>query len=76
MSKNIYIFEEVEFLTNSYHEGGGLVVIASDLDELKELVKVDKYIHLTESEIDSAKIFELKDSPPSEYFVFPDAGCC
>lgn len=34
----IYIFEYVGQLTDSYHSGGGLVVVASSKEHVKELV--------------------------------------
>ena len=46
----IFIFEQVEQLTSSYHGGGGLVIIAESEEHAKELIMADKYINLSDEE--------------------------
>lgn len=86
------ILKDVQHLTGRYHEDGGLVVIAKDLERAKEMFvrneisdeeycrldDYDKYhIQPTEEEWSKAITYDLKDDNAEEtYYVFPDAGCC
>ena len=85
----VYIFKEVEQLTDNYHEGGGLVVVAKDKEHVKELIKwaneYDKWdethlkdaeIALTEKEWEGVIVYPTNDDAKANVFVFPDAGCC
>jgi len=86
---NVYIFENIDELTDRYHEGGGLVVIANNKRRAKKIA--EEYIHdpwdygnekphikLSDEEHKVAKSYKL--DPLKKYkeavFVFPDAGCC
>lgn len=74
----IFIFEEVEELTDRYHPGGGLVVIAENETEARELIATIESIKLTEEEWEEVLVYELsafQDVEP-KMFIFPDAGCC
>lgn len=72
----IFIFENVMELTERYHSGGGLVVIAKDKFEVNELIKDDPYIKLTKEDWSTVKIYSLEEPVEPEVFIFPDAGCC
>lgn len=88
----VIILKDVQHLTGRWHGGGGLVVIAKDLERAKEMFvrdeisdeeyfrldDYDKYhIQPTEKEWEKAIIYDLKDDDAEEtYYVFPDAGCC
>jgi hypothetical protein len=73
----IFIIENIRGqLTNRYHDGGGLAVIAKDLEQAKEIIKVDKDILPIEEDWNNAIVYELKDCEVATYYVFPDAGCC
>ena len=73
----IFIFEQVEQLTDNYHGGGGLVIIAESEEHAKELIKADKYINPSDEEWWSAAVYRLDEYNISPtYYVFPDAGCC
>lgn len=72
----VIIFEYVSELTNRYHDDGGLVIIAKDIESAKALISKDEYIRPTEEEWEKAIIYDLKDEVEERYFVFPDAGCC
>lgn len=74
--KNIFIFERIGQLSYNYHSEGGLVIIAKDIDEAKEIIKVDKNIQPTEEDWKEVKVYKLKEEVESRYFTFPDAGCC
>lgn len=73
----IFILENVEQLTDRWHSGGALVIVAKGIKNAKEIIKQDEYIQPTEREWEKAIIYELKDSNyKEEYYVFQDAGCC
>lgn len=73
----MYVWENVNELTDNYHDGGGLVIISNDLESAREL--------LTKSIPLKSKCQALKVDPSyvtsvtaekDEIFIFPDAGCC
>lgn len=66
----LFIFEYVDALTQSYHDGGGLVVVAKDLESAKLLQPAIK-------DTEPTIVYDL----PAKYkeeasYVFPDTGCC
>lgn len=72
----IFIFESVNRLTGQYHHSGGLVIIADNQEQAKDLIKDDSDIAVSDEEWNSVEIFELKDETKPKYWIFPDAGCC
>lgn len=69
---NLYVWNGIGGITDNYHDGGGLMIIAEDLAAASELLR---------------GVTPLKDFPkppdlvrecngPSEIKVFPNAGCC
>lgn len=74
--KKIFIWENLSKVSNSYHSGGGLVIIAEDLEEAKSLAQADGNIKFEEGELNSFKEFVVMGEATSEVIVFPDAGCC
>jgi L-lactate utilization protein LutB len=73
----IFIFEYIHQLTDNYHGGGGLVIIAKDKEHAEELIKDDRSLKISQKEWEVVKSYELKDDKVKpEYWVMPDAGCC
>ena len=68
---NVYIWEEVDDLTDNYHSGGGTVVIANSLEEARKQLP-ENCSAQTDHPIFEA---ELNAITP-RVFVFPNAGCC
>lgn len=68
----MFIWESVSGLTCNYHDGGGLVVVASSLARARELAP-GKSDALT---VEPDKTYTLADSEEERTFVFPDSGCC
>lgn len=74
----ILIFDFIAELTSSYHNGGGLVVIARCIESAKKLIKTDGYIRITDNEWSHVIIYPLQETIDTEekLFIFPNAGCC
>lgn len=73
---NVYIFEDCSDLTDSWHSGGGLVVIARDSDHVAELISSDPNIQLSDVDWQEVKIVRAADDAEPAVYVFADAGCC
>jgi hypothetical protein len=72
----IFVFENVDQLTYSYHSGGGMVIVAKDLEQAKSLIADDKDCVPTQQEWDSVIVYETIYDTEPRVFIFPDAGCC
>lgn len=71
---NLYVWEYVDALTNNYHSGGGLVVIAGSVERAREMAMA-KNVNFAEKEL--APDIAAETSCDSEHcWIFPDAGCC
>lgn len=70
----IFIWEKLENLTDSYHSGGGLVVIASSVEAAIELAR-GFLVEFSDTEL--TPDLELNCEHGEErVFLFPDEGCC
>lgn len=80
---NIYVWEYADGVTDSLHDGGGVLVVAATVDKARE--QWGEYAR----NFDGVKPLSntaLDDDPqhvwPTEFFaeeriiVFPDLGCC
>ncbi len=80
ISKHIFIFEDVDEVSDNYHKEGGVIFVASNREEVEDMAKLNGNILLTSEDWKEVKIFTIcncNDSEKkSEVFVFPDAGCC
>lgn len=73
----MFIIQSCSQLTDSYHSGGGIAIIASDIDDAKKLVFGVDCIEISDDEWKSAEVFELADkNTPTNFWIFPNAGCC
>lgn len=72
----IYIFEYIEQVSGNFHSGGGLVIIAKDIEDAKKLISVDERIQPTEDEWLKVESYDLSENVESKFWVMPDAGCC
>ncbi len=74
--KSLFVWESVSGLTEQYHDGGGVLVIAGSLELAREL--------LAKSVPDPKACDALTDPPDftapvvaeDRVTIFPDAGCC
>jgi uncharacterized membrane protein YvbJ len=74
---NMFIFENADKVSDNYHEGGGLVIVAADIEQVKQLVEATNgSVRLSDDDINKVIVYPLKGSHEAKIFVFPDAGCC
>lgn len=89
---NVYIWENTAPVSDSWHNNGGLLVIADSLDEARILAgdHIGKFLsqrkleELVTAEWLTAEADHVLESVPQLSFneevpkviVFPDAGCC
>ena len=83
---NIYVFPYISNLTERYHSGGGLVVVARDRDHVLELIHTeydpDDYWNdnhqttINESEWDKVVIYPTDPNADPKAYFFANAGCC
>lgn len=79
----MFIFEDCCQLTDSYHSGGSMVVIARDSDHVRELLAEYESVSLTDIDWDEALTYSVGTDPfdpdaavEPRVFIFPNAGCC
>ena len=73
----VFIWSGLSHLTDNYHHGGGLVVVAESLEQARELFKPP----LVPAECDAFTVepdraLPVPDDAKEEVFIFEDAGCC
>ena len=74
--KKMFVWENVSDLTGNYHDGGGVVVIADNMDVARELL-------VKNGARKGCEVFKLDpdysasvEADEDKVFIFPDAGCC
>lgn len=75
----IFLFEEPEQVTDSYHSGGSVMVVASSKTSAKQLLEDYPGIILSADDWTGVREFELApvgSGYTPEVFIFPDSGCC
>jgi len=88
---NVYVFKDVEQLTDNYHCEGGLVVVAKNENHVEELIKdtnkiswdesddftlIGADIRLSDEEWADMIVYPTNNDAEPRVYVFPDAGCC
>lgn len=68
----LFVWSDVANCSNSYHSGGGVVVIASDQKRAIELAAMEGAF-IADDELPEVYIVE---SVVEKVYIFPDAGCC
>lgn len=75
---NIYIWKNLNNVTNSYHNGGGLAIVARNLDHAKELVR-ERLAHqedIPNLDLNPDAVYTLANDEEPAVLIFPDQGCC
>ena len=70
---NIFIWEQIEKVSNNYHREGGLVIFAESEQRARELANSTDGVELGDEPPDHVISC---DETPENVIVFPDAGCC
>ncbi len=89
MSKKLYVYEYVEKLTTSWHDGGGLVIVTtgdpSDAWQAENARIAAEHpsnaVYLDPAQIiqvlpEPDHVYEVPDDSPDAVIKFPDQGCC
>ena len=72
---NAYIWYNTGPISGNYHDGGGLLIVAPDIDRARELWQEDFGGIAADDDPD----LTLRLADPDEFervVTFPDAGCC
>ena len=87
----VWVFQRIASVSDSYHGGGGLAVVASSPTEAKKLMRRVNGTPVTEGyewgpkvaiDVDAVDFrkatatYEAGAGAEPRVFVFPDAGCC
>jgi UDP-N-acetylmuramate-alanine ligase len=72
----LFVFQYIGQVSENYHSGGGLAIVANDEEHVKELVQKEEYIEVSEKDWEQVVIYNISDNTEAKIFVFPDAGCC
>lgn len=70
----IFIWERVEKCSDSFHEEGGVVVIADNEDVARDVANSVEGCNIQPEEKPVASYDVFADE--EKVFIFPDAGCC
>jgi|SRR5579875_864282 len=76
LKMKMFVFQYLEQVSENFHAGGGLIVIAKDEEHVKELILNEEFIEIKDAEWKDVVVYELKNEEKPRIFVFPDAGCC
>ena len=76
----IVILENLAAVSDHYHHGGGLAIVASSFEEALALANARPGVEITVEDIKAAlkegNLYEVKEHHLPKVYVFPDAGCC
>ena len=72
----VFIWNSVSNLTTNWHDGGGLVVVAHDLDDARKRISEDGRDACEAMTKGPDVVYEVIEPAEAAVFVFPDAGCC
>lgn len=70
-----FVWRVVERVTDNYHDGGGVLAVAYDLESARALI--DAQAPSCSAGLDAPDIeFVVSDETPPMVELFPNAGCC
>lgn len=72
----MYVWENVSGLTNNWHDGGGALVIAEDLEMARILLLRNGVSESSETLTKEPDFTTSVETNEEKVFIFPDAGCC
>lgn len=78
----VFVWNNIDVMSESYHSGGGVVIIANDLKSARNLAKKEEVsasettdysdIYTTQP----SRTIDVVSAEKPEVFLFPNAGCC
>jgi hypothetical protein len=71
-----YLWHEIPNVTDRYHPGGSVLVIATCLEDAHNLILETIGAHCEALSVEPTRTWLVPDDSPREVLVFPDAGCC
>lgn len=72
----VFVWENVEQVSNNWHSDGGVVVFANDESRAREIANSTPGCNIKDNEVPS-DIRDLRGSKNKEaVYIFPNAGCC
>ncbi len=71
-----FIWERVSEVSENWHCGGGLLVVAADRAQAVAMIEAEPACSVDEREWKEVLILELAGNPEPLLLTFPDAGCC
>lgn len=69
----LFIWQDAQSITDNWHSGGSVVVIAPDEARARELANAVENCNIDESEMPE-KVGNIESG--ERVWIFPDAGCC
>ena len=73
---NMYVWEDIQELTDNYHSDGGLVVLASSEARARELA-IERGVKFGQNDVpDVYPLCACSATEEERVYLFPDAGCC
>lgn len=73
----LFIWEDIDGITDMWHDGGGLVIVAEDLaDALAQWTARSEIGGTRDVLPEPDQVYELTGESERKVFVFPNAGCC
>lgn len=72
----VFVFEYIDKVSEEYHEGGGLLIVAKTEERAKELINAEEYVNVTAKEWTEVVVIDAMPDAEERLIVFPDAGCC
>lgn len=74
---NMFIWNYVSDLTQNYHNGGALIIVAKDLTTALSDLKASGVSDVCEAHSKAPnRIYNLSESEVPSIMIFKDSGCC
>ena len=71
----IWLFVDAWTVTDNYHDGGSVMVIAETRGQVENLL-AHTNVELSDADWEDVRTFPTHSYVPAEVFIFPDSGCC
>jgi hypothetical protein len=72
----LFVWEHVSALTERYHDGGGVTIIAESLEAARKMYMEDGGLQGCDLMTEQPDLECEVSATEPKLFVFPNAGCC